>query len=135
MVDPGPDFPACRNCEYQQLEAGKLYCHKARPFAQAVMGMAPPKASPIVTGAPPRPSLTPEIRGVATCFPEVQPEWFCWEHPVLADRIARRNPLYQLLLRVHGASQELLDEGRAGANGRYVPLGGIVVEGTSTPVS
>jgi hypothetical protein len=78
--------PQCQNCPFSErdIDDGKLYCHETSPKAQAVFYFKPPEAKPpVIAGVGTRPMPTPElvVHGIVTFWPEVQPDWLCWQHP------------------------------------------------------
>ena len=83
-------LPRCANCPFAETDKddGKLYCHASAPKAQAVFYFLPPgQKKPVITpiGPSPQPMAAPElvVHGIVTYWPEVQPEWRCWQHPKL----------------------------------------------------
>ena len=54
-------LPRCANCPFAETDKddGKLYCHESAVKAQAVV----------------------VVLGVTSYWPEVQPDWACWQHP------------------------------------------------------
>jgi hypothetical protein len=89
---PGQSFelrrksPRCANCIFSErdIDDGKLYCHESGPKAQAVFYFKPPEPKkPVLTAIGNAPMAQPElvVHGIVTYWPEVQPDWLCWQHP------------------------------------------------------
>ena len=81
-------LPRCANCPFAETDKddGKLYCHESAVKAQAaVIVQQPQQNTPVLTAAgariPPKPEVV--VLGVTSFWPEVQPEWRCWQHPKL----------------------------------------------------
>ena len=81
-------LPRCGNCPFAQPDKddGLLYCHESSVRAWPVVITKPPRQGPPVltpSGAavPPKPEI--EVLGVISYWPEVQPDWSCWQHPKL----------------------------------------------------
>lgn len=87
--------PLCGNCPFGERDRddGKLYCHETSARSQPVFYFKPPEPKrPVLTAAGAQPMAAPElvVHGVITYWPEVQPQWSCWQHP---DRQRERRRL------------------------------------------
>jgi hypothetical protein len=81
----GRKKPQCQNCPFSDVDDdGKLYCHESAPRAEAVYYFRPPEQKkPVITAMASAPPTAPElvVHGIITFWPEVQPDWSCWQHP------------------------------------------------------
>jgi hypothetical protein len=88
QLEPWRTPPQCQNCPFSERDAddGKLYCHESSAKAQAVFYFLPPEQKkPVITavggGAAPTAEPRLVVHGIVTYWPEVQPQWSCWQHP------------------------------------------------------
>ena len=84
--------PNCGNCPFseQDKDDSKLYCHEGSAQGFPVVVMTQEKASAIAVPGHQAEGPKPKVLGVVGFFPEVNPEWSCWQHP---DRQAERRGL------------------------------------------
>jgi hypothetical protein len=94
FMEPWRKQPQCQNCPFSERDAddGKLYCHETGPKAQAVFYFKPPEQKkPVLAPIGAQPIMAPElvVHGIVTFWPEVQPDWVCWQHPAKQEERRR----------------------------------------------